>query len=407
MAENLDVAVFVPGLLGGGGAEKTALCLATALRDSGLTVACFTDAHVEAESLGAHFGMDLHSITFPVLPAPTRSRRRVPVALLDAWDDRRRLRAVRRSRPTLFVNMKFKSSLPGAGKSNWYFVHFPHPLAVPSRSRLHGAYLAAVALLRRFLLHPRSRRFIDSYDIVTANSDFTGRHIARRWGVGAETLYPPCNVSAGRDADRPRDRIILGVGRFQSYEPGVPHKNQHVMVEALAGLTDLIAEGWELHLVGTSHGPGAEAYLQEIRTQAEGLPVVFHSNASAAELADLHSRASIYWHAQGYGTKADEHPEAQEHFGISTVEAMAAGAIPLVYTSAGPLEVVAPVDQRLPWATISDLLASTRAIASAADTSACRAACAARAQDFSEAAFRVHVNDIRARLDDSSVRASR
>ena len=63
-------------------------------------------------------------------------------------------------------------------------------------------------------------------------------------------------------------------------------------------------------------------------------------DVSREELLDLYSRASLFWHAAGYGQDERRHPERLEHFGITTVEAMAHGAVPLVYPAGGPAEVV-------------------------------------------------------------------
>lgn len=394
----VDVAVFAPGLLAGGGAEKTALSVAAALSDLGLSVVFFTDQPVDPAWLGEHFGLAVRDVHFSVLPPPVRPPLRAPRAVLDVWEDLRMLRAVRRVRPRLFVNVKFKSSLPGAGTVNWYFTHFPHAIEVSPRSAPHSAYLRLIAWARRLLLHPRYRSFIESYDLVTANSTFTGENVADRWGVVAETMYPPCDLAPETDTTQPRDRIILAVGRFQGRGDGIPHKNQHVMVDAFSELEDLIARGWELHLVGAAHGDEAEAYLDEVRTMAGGLPVVVHPNASQRELADLQRRASLYWHAQGYDTDVRTRPEAQEHFGISTVEAMAAGAIPLVYATAGPREIVAPVNPDWTWKSLAELRLMTRSLASATDTAGLRAACVQRATDFGEEAFREHVWDVWKRL---------
>ena len=399
----VDVAVFAPGLLAGGGAEKTALSVAAALSDVGLSVVCFTDQPVDPAWLGEHFGLAVRDVRFAVLPPPVRTRIRAPRAILDMWEDLRMLRAVKGVRARLFVNVKFKSSLPGAGTANWYFTHFPHPLDVAPRSGPHAAYLRLVAWARRLVLHPRSRSFIESYDLVTANSRFTGENVAERWGVVAETMYPPCDLAPGTDTTQPRDRIILAVGRFQGRGDGAPHKNQHVMVDAFSGLDDLIGAGWELHLVGAAHGDEAEAYLDEVRAMATGLPVVIHPNASQRELAELQRRASLYWHAQGYDTDVRTRPEAQEHFGISTVEAMAAGAIPLVYATAGPREIVAPVNPDWTWNSLADLRLMTRALASQTDTAGYRAACVRRATDFGDDAFREHVLDVWKRLGAGTV----
>ncbi|WP_191277355.1 glycosyltransferase [Nocardioides flavus (ex Wang et al. 2016)] len=394
----MDVAVFAPGLLAGGGAEKTALSVAAALSDLGLSVVCFTDRPIDSGWLDEHFGLAIGDVHFSVLPPSVRARIRAPRALLDLWEDLRILRAVKRVRPRLFVNVKFKSSLPGAGTVNWYFTHFPHALEVSPRSAPHSAYLRLTAWARRLLLHRQNGSFIETYDLVTANSKFTGEHVAERWGVVAETMYPPCDLTPGTEAAQPRDRIILAVGRFQGRDEGVPHKNQHVMVDAFSELEDLIAAGWELHLVGAAHGHEAETYLDEVRSMASGLPVLIHPNASQSELADLRRRASLYWHAQGYDTDVRTRPEAQEHFGISTVEAMAAGAIPLVYATAGPQEIVAPLNPDWTWETLAELRLMTRSVAFATDTASHRAACVRRAADFGEDAFREQVRDVWKRL---------
>jgi GT2 family glycosyltransferase len=45
----------------------------------------------------------------------------------------------------------------------------------------------------------------------------------------------------------------------------------------------------------------------------------------------------VYWHATGFSVKQ---PAAQEHFGITIVEGMASGAVPVVYNSGGPPEII-------------------------------------------------------------------
>ena len=82
------------------------------------------------------------------------------------------------------------------------------------------------------------------------------------------------------------------------------------------------------------------SYVDEVRAAAEGLPVHLHLDASGAALRRLYGRASLFWHAAGLGEDADRHPERYEHFGITTVEAMSAGAVPVVIDAAGQVEIV-------------------------------------------------------------------
>ncbi|MEO5663642.1 MAG: glycosyltransferase [Nocardioides sp.] len=385
--------IFVPGLSAGGGAEKTALCMATALRDVGFHVTCFTDADVRPSELSTHFGVDLASVEFSRLPEGPRLPARTPQALADIARDRRHLRAMRRTAPDLFINIKYKSALPGAGRRNCYYVHFPHQLEVAPTSRLHYAYLSMTRVLRRAALHPASSTFVDTYAEVMANSDFTATHVLERWGVSATTLYPPCDITSG-GLEGTRDRILLNVGRFQAPGENVPHKLQDVLVEAFRQMPDLISQGWRLCLVGAlSQSPADRDYHASLAASAADLPVTILENATHTQLAELMTSSSIYWHAQGFGTDSSTHPEAQEHFGISTVEAMGAGLVPLVYATGGPLEVVSAVSPDLAWTTVPELVRRTRILAVDESLDSLRERCSARSADFSRRAFEVRVRD--------------
>jgi glycosyltransferase involved in cell wall biosynthesis len=132
------------------------------------------------------------------------------------------------------------------------------------------------------------------------------------------------------------------------------------MVEAFRKLVEGGgAEGWEYHLVGgcsREHRP----YLDRIRAAAEGLPVVIHADAPGAELRALYARASIFWHAAGLGEDPERHPDRYEHFGITTVEAMSAGAVPVVIDAAGQVEIVEQGVSGYRFAGVEGLVAQTR-----------------------------------------------
>ncbi len=55
------------------------------------------------------------------------------------------------------------------------------------------------------------------------------------------------------------------------------------------------------------------------------------------KLKKLYGESMIYWHASGFG---EDDPKKFEHFGITAVEAMAAGAIPIVINKGGLTEIV-------------------------------------------------------------------
>ncbi len=135
-----------------------------------------------------------------------------------------------------------------------------------------------------------------------------------------------------------KEPIILSVGRFFD-QSGAHGKKQAEMVCAFRELVNRGLKGWTYHLVGGCEKANLP-YLQRVRELAEGLPVEIHVDAPAALLRDLYSWASIFWHATGLGEDERKFPERFEHFGITTVEAMSAGAVPVVIAKGGQLETL-------------------------------------------------------------------
>jgi glycosyltransferase involved in cell wall biosynthesis len=106
--------------------------------------------------------------------------------------------------------------------------------------------------------------------------------------------------------------------------------------------------------------PEHRAYLEQIRAAAAGYPIVLHVNAPFAELQQLYSESRLFWHATGYGEDENRDPDSFEHFGITTVEAMAAGCVPVVIAKAGQIETVVSDESGLLWHTLDELQAQTR-----------------------------------------------
>jgi len=228
---------------------------------------------------------------------------------------------------------------------------------------------------------------LDTYDRLLANSRYTQGWIERLWHRPSGLLHPPVGMMP-RGEKAP---VILSVGRF--FLPGTGHNKKQL--EMVTAFRDLVAgggaEGWEYHLVGgcsAEHRP----YLDQIRAAADGLPVVLHPDASGAELRDLYGLASIFWHAAGLGEDPERHPDRYEHFGITTVEAMSAGAVPVVIDAAGQVEIVDHGASGYRFAGLDDLVTQTRRlIADPAWRATLSAAAERRAHDFDAETFRTAV----------------
>lgn len=204
---------------------------------------------------------------------------------------------------------------------------------------------------------------VHSYSQVVAISQYTAEWIGKMWGRRAEVIYPPCDDMGPPAA---KAKMILHVGRFiaNNKNDAQHHKGQGLILDAFKRLTDLHKEGWQLHFVG-SIGPDKRSakFAKKIVQKATGFPVFFHFDAAREEIKDLYRRAAIYWHATGYGFDVKKYPAKQEHFGISTVEAMSAGAVPVVYASGGQQEIVTDRVDGFWWNEIDQLIIKTAMLA--------------------------------------------
>ena len=203
---------------------------------------------------------------------------------------------------------------------------------------------------------PAGTRWLDGYDLVVANSGYTRRWIGEWWGRDSAVLEPP----VGLRRPGPKAPVVLSVGRFFAPERG-HSKKQLEMVRAFGRLCAGGVSGWELHLVGGC-SPEDEPYLEQVRAAATGLPVVLHVHASGAEVDELYGRASIYWHAAGMDEDLEADPVRAEHFGITTVEAMSAGAAPIVMAAGGQPEIVTDGVDGLLVHGADELVAATAAL---------------------------------------------
>ena len=248
----------------------------------------------------------------------------------------------------------------------------------------HRSHMGARGGVLRALGVGRAPAALASYELFLCNSEFTRQHIGARLGVDAVIVAPPVDMPSSASGER--EPLILSVGRFFS---DWHSKNQHVLVEAFA---ELGAPGWSLVLAG---GADDRAYVERVRRAADGLPVELRLDVPRDELLDLQSRAALFWHAAGYGQDPRRHPERLEHFGIATVEAMAHGAVPLVYPAGGSAELVDDGRTGRWWRTPAELAELTRAlIADEPERARLAAAARAEAERFSTDRFRAAIHEV-------------
>lgn len=203
----------------------------------------------------------------------------------------------------------------------------------------------------------RGRR-VGSYDHVVCYSNFVSDEIRARLHVSAPVVIAPPVDLPGGGQPVPKERKVIAVGRFFP-AADANNKKHDVLIDAWRELaSDPVAAGWELHLVGGMHSdPASVAHVEALRRRAGGAAIHFHPNAPSETLVDLYRRSALFWHAAGFGeTLAERH----EHFGITTVEAMAYGCVPVVVGLGGQREIVQEGVTGYLWGTVAELESRTR-----------------------------------------------
>ena len=163
---------------------------------------------------------------------------------------------------------------------------------------------------------------------VLTNSNFSRKAILKSFGVDSAVLPPPVDVDMFRNAcltSNSRDDSILVISRFH------PSKKIENVIH-LAKLLHQNELGTEINIVGNMlpDGVGYFSYLNDLVKHYELENFVrFEINLRFDRLLDLMRRSKVY-----------VHPLPGEPFGISTVEAMSAGIIPVVPDIGGHTEFV-------------------------------------------------------------------
>ncbi|GEM_PF-314853 len=248
----------------------------------------------------------------------------------------------------IFINNTYQSPLIGKSKINIYFCMFPMRLECPNNritKRIYEEYF---------------NHFLYSYDLFLAISQYTQKWMDRYWDVNSYVLYPTINLN-NDFSDLPRDNIILNIGRFFV---GGHNKKQDILIDAFKKMCDMgIVNGWKLILIGQKHkDPISEEYTQNLEKMAESYPIYFKYSISNEELQSLLKRAKIYWHSTGFGEDLEKNPEKFEHFGLSTLEAMNSGLVPVVFNAGGQPELVDHETNGFVWNTKDELISFTKMI---------------------------------------------
>ena len=189
---------------------------------------------------------------------------------------------------------------------------------------------------------------------VIVNSVFTKKWIDKEYSLDSTVVYPPIDILKFKP--KKKENLILSVGRFSQLEQA---KRQDVLIKAFKKLYDSGIRDYRLVLAGGSD-VGRTNYLDRIIKDSKGYPIKILENPTFSEIVSLYATTKLFWSASGCGIDENKLPQKVEHFGISVVEAMSAGCVPLAYDAGGHKEIIENGVNGYLWKSVNSLLGHTR-----------------------------------------------
>lgn len=293
-------AIFSPAWDSLGGGERYATAFAKLLLDNGYQVDIWWSENI-SKSLQTRFGIDISNATF--IPFPHNYQLSTLKYKLIFWV----------TDGSLPISLAKKT-----------IIHYQVPFISP-------------AILNKI----KARLYIS-----VCNSFYTRRVIDKTYGINSQVIYPPVDLEYFKP--QVKNNSIVSIARFSTL---LHAKRQDTLIEAFSRISSQLP-GWELILAGGSADP---EYVSRLKKQVKNLPVKIITNPSLSKIRQLLGAAKIFWSATGFGIDVVRNPEKAEHFGITVVEAMSAGAVPVVTNAGGHMETVIDGQTGILWSTLNQL----------------------------------------------------
>jgi len=299
-----------------GGGQKYGFTMAHALQDV-FEVTLLANREICHGNILEWYHLDLHKCKIKIVPLPFFGdwRHLDPARVTIRTENPFHLVALESGNYDFFINNSMNEKVLPLSNVSSLVCHFPE---------------------RR----PKDYFYADRYSHVIYNSDYTAGWIEKKWKFTPHKhIYPPVDMAPNVAADggNKKENIILSVARFE--EGG--SKKQMEMVRTFLKLNGRsLMRDWRLVLAGGCADPEANAYLQGIKAKikkfgADNIQLLV--NCSGDQLKEMYAKGKIFWHLCGLD---QTDPALVEHFGMTIVEAMQNGLVPIVFDGGGQREIV-------------------------------------------------------------------
>lgn len=191
-------------------------------------------------------------------------------------------------------------------------------------------------------------------DNVICNSLFTKKVVDQEYGFESVVLYPPIDIASFK----PKRKInqICYVARFSNLTQSKGHE---ILIEQFKKLTKLKKfKDWGLVLAGGVE-VGADEYLKHLKKISKGINIEFVESPSFEMIKNIFGQSKIFWSGSGFEVDEKTNPEKTEHFGMTLVESMSAGCVPIAYSAGGHKEIIKDGVNGYLWTSKNDLIGLT------------------------------------------------
>ena len=308
----LIVGIFSPVINWCGGAEWVAINLIDALKERGHQVIILTDKPLDQDKFVNIFGKKVsvdRQIVFPFRFFSATDGHNLYTDIIRAL--------ILKAKCHVLVDTFSNAILPSMDVC---YIHYPLLKSV-EKGLPRTRNLIYFYPYKNFLNFNKNSY---SNKLIFANSKFTAAAIEAEFGICPNLLYPSVSNKILNhkdvDFDQQRQNHVITISRINAGKD----------LQIIPHIARLVSTDISFTIAGLLDSPELLFYLRKMinRLQLEKRVRIL-TNISRENLRKILLESKVYLH-----TKKDE------HFGISIVEAMSSGCIPVVHDSGGPREFV-------------------------------------------------------------------